>query len=153
MAAAGLPAYEVSNHARLAQESRHNLAYWRYHDYAGIGPGAHGRRLGHATVRHRKPENWMSAIAAQAQGIDSDLALTPAERAKEALVMGLRLAEGVDLERVAERSGVAVGALVDLQKVEALARNGLVARAGARLKVLPAGMLLLDAILAEIVAV
>ncbi len=63
--AAGLPAYEVSNHARPGEESRHNLTYWRYHDYCGIGPGAHGRRGGMATVRHKKPENWLAAVERQ----------------------------------------------------------------------------------------
>src|SRR3546814_5350281 len=67
--AAGLPRYEVSNHARPGEESRHNLTYWRYGDYAGIGPGAHGRRLCQATERHRKPENFLSAIARSGHGL------------------------------------------------------------------------------------
>ena len=71
-AAAGLPAYEISNHARPGEESRHNLSYWRYRSYAGIGPGAHGRRGGHATQRHRKPENWLSALARNGHGISEE---------------------------------------------------------------------------------
>ena len=96
-AAAGLPAYEISNHARPGEESRHNLAYWRYRHYAGIGPGAHGRRGGRATQRHRKPENWLAALARNGHGIVEETEIPPAERGVEALLMGLRLAEGVDL--------------------------------------------------------
>ena len=91
-AVAGIPAYEISNHARPGAESRHNLTYWRYGDYAGIGPGAHGRRNGRATLRHRKPENWLTAISRHNHGIELEEALTDSERATEALVMGLRLA-------------------------------------------------------------
>ena len=93
-AAAGLPAYETSNHARPGSESRHNLAYWRYQDYAGIGPGAHGRRGGLATVRRKKPENWLTAIERNGHGMEVEDPLTPSTRATEALLMGLRLAEG-----------------------------------------------------------
>ncbi len=75
--AAGLPAYEISNHARPGQESRHNLTYWRYGDYAGIGPGAHGRRLGMRTVRHRKPENFLSAVARNGHGIAEEDTAAP----------------------------------------------------------------------------
>ena len=77
-AAAGLPAYEISNHARPGQESRHNLAYWRYHTYAGVGPGAHGRRGGVSTQRHRKPENWLTALARNGHGIAEENAIAPA---------------------------------------------------------------------------
>lgn len=152
-AAAGMSAYEISNHARAGQESRHNLTYWRYGDYVGVGPGAHGRRGGMATERHRKPENWLSAVAEHGHGIKAQRALTPATRAIEALLMGLRLAEGVDLARIAALSGVREDALVDGQAVARLAALGLVARAGSRLTVQPAGMLLLDAILPQVVAV
>ena len=97
-ARAGLPAYEISNHARPGAESRHNLTYWRYGDYAGIGPGAHGRRGGFATQRRRKPENWIEAVARNGHGIEIEDRLTPGERATEAMLMGLRLAEGIDLD-------------------------------------------------------
>ena len=100
-ASAGLPAYEISNHARPGAESRHNLIYWRYQDYAGMGPGAHGRRLGNATQRRRKPENWIEAITRNGHGIEAETPLVPHERAIEAMLMGLRLAEGVDLDRIA----------------------------------------------------
>lgn len=150
-ARAGLPAYEISNHARAGEESRHNLTYWRYGDYAGVGPGAHGRRQGVATVRHKKPENWMNAMGRNAQGIASETVLTPQERAAEALLMGLRLREGVDLARVARMSGVA--GLVDRRAVEMLERHGLVQTEGDRLIVTDAGMPVLDGVLAEVVAV
>jgi putative oxygen-independent coproporphyrinogen III oxidase len=152
-AAAGLPAYEVSNHARPGEESRHNLTYWRQGDYAGIGPGAHGRRLRAATVRHRKPENWLAAIGRGGHGIVEEEALAPETRAAEALLMGLRLAEGIDLAAIAARTDVAREVLVDAAAVARLARLGLIVEAADRLTVTPAGMLLLDAILREIVAV
>jgi putative oxygen-independent coproporphyrinogen III oxidase len=145
MAAAGLPAYEISNHARLGAESRHNLTYWRYGDYAGIGPGAHGRRGGVATRRHKKPENWLGAVARNGHGAQEEVALTPAERASEALLMGLRLREGVDLARIGRE-------WVDLGAVARLAALGLVRLDGERLRVTEAGMPVLDAVLAEVVA-
>ena len=150
--AAGLPAYEVSNHARPGEQSRHNLAYWRYSDYAGVGPGAHGRRGGKATLRHKKPENWLDAVARQGHGLQAETALGMAEQASEALLMGLRLAEGIDLGQIAARFGFAADALVDPAKVAFYARLGLVEREGDRLTVTPAGMPLLDALLAELVA-
>ena len=142
-AAAGMPAYEISNHARPGEESRHNLAYWRYQAYAGIGPGAHGRRGGHAIRRHRKPENWLSALARNGNGIAEAQALAPAERGVEALLMGLRLAEGVAY----------APEQLEMAAVERLSAQGLLAREGERLRVTQPGMLLLDGILAEIVRV
>ncbi|MCA1662552.1 MAG: radical SAM family heme chaperone HemW [Novosphingobium sp.] len=151
-AAAGLPAYEVSNHARPGEESRHNLAYWRYRDYLGVGPGAHGRRHGKATLRHRKPENWMAAVAGSGHGIADERALGAAEQATEALLMGLRLRDGVDLAAIGARFGFAPEALVDARKVRLHRRLGLVEQSGDRLTVTPAGMPLLDALLADVVA-
>lgn len=148
-AAAGLPAYEVSNHARPGAESRHNLAYWRYRDYAGVGPGAHGRRQASATQRHRKPENWLGAVARNGHGLVSEEPLAPEARAREALLMGLRLAEGVDLTRVARVTGLAVEAIVDAGAIASL--SGLIARDGERLRVTEAGILLLDSILPRVV--
>jgi oxygen-independent coproporphyrinogen-3 oxidase len=150
--AAGLPRYEISNHARPGAESRHNLTYWRYGDYAGIGPGAHGRRGGHASVRHKKPENFLSAVRRNGHGIQSDDRLSPAERAREALIMGLRLSEGVDLAAVAARTGYPHDALIDRMAADHLARHGLIALSPPHLRVTADGMLLLDRILAEIVA-
>jgi putative oxygen-independent coproporphyrinogen III oxidase len=140
--AAGLPAYEISNHARPGEESRHNLAYWRYRPYLGIGPGAHGRRGGSATLRHRKPENWLAALARNGHGLAEETELGPRDRALEALLMGLRLSEGVELE--------AIRPALNLDAVDRLQTQGLVTRAPDRLVVTPQGRLLLDAILAEI---
>lgn len=148
-AAAGLPAYETSNHARPGAESRHNLTYWRYGDYVGIGPGAHGRRGALATVRHKKPENWLAAVARNGHGLQVEDPLAPSTRATEALVMGLRLAEGVDLARIAALAGGT--APIDARAEAGLTAQGLVARTGDRLRVTEAGALLLDAILAELV--
>ncbi len=143
-AAAGLPAYEVSNHARPGAESRHNLTYWRYSDYAGIGPGAHGRRGGMATVRHKKPENWLSALGRNGHGMEREDPLDPHDRGVEALVMGLRLAEGVDLARIPD-------APLDHKALALLETHGLVTRNGTRLIVTDAGMPVLEAILRELV--
>ncbi|MDX3910292.1 MAG: radical SAM family heme chaperone HemW [Sphingobium sp.] len=150
--AAGMPAYEISNHARPGQESRHNLTYWRYGDYAGIGPGAHGRRGGCATQRHRKPENWMAAVDRNGHGLKSEDSLSPQDLATEALLMGLRLREGVDLDHIAASSGMAREALVDGEAIARLSALGFVQAEGPHLRVLPAGMLLLDAILPQVVA-
>jgi putative oxygen-independent coproporphyrinogen III oxidase len=142
--AAGLPAYEISNHARPGEESRHNLAYWRYRDYSGIGPGAHGRRGGRFTQRHKKPENWLSALERNGHGIQDEQEITPSERGVEALLMGLRLAEGIDLGRMEYP--------IDFEAVARLSGQGLIEREGDRLRVTQPGMLLLDRILAEIVS-
>lgn len=152
-AAAGLPAYEISNHARSGQESRHNLTYWRYGTYAGIGPGAHGRREGMATLRHKKPENWMGAVRRNGHGLQSEEVLTPEDRGREALLMGLRLAEGVDLDRISALSGIPVEQLIDEAAIARLAQLDLIERQDQRLRITPAAMLLLDAILPEIVKV
>lgn len=152
-AAAAIPAYEISNHARPGEESRHNLAYWRYHDYLGVGPGAHGRRLQKATIRHKKPENYLSAIDRNGHGIAQEDVLDEPTRATEALLMGLRLAEGLDLDVVTSVSGLAASNLIDDHAIEKIAKLGLIRRSGNRLTVTPRGMPLLDAILPEIVAV
>jgi putative oxygen-independent coproporphyrinogen III oxidase len=150
-AGAGLPAYEISNHARAGQESRHNLTYWRYGDYAGVGPGAHGRRLGQRIVRHRKPENFVSALRRNGHGIAEQEPLTATECADEALVMGLRLAEGVDANAIAERFGLP--AIVNWSAVDRLVASGHLSRDGTRICTTKAGRILLDCILGEIVAV
>ncbi|THD37375.1 MAG: coproporphyrinogen III oxidase [Sphingomonas sp.] len=152
-ARAGLPAYEISNHARPGAESRHNLTYWRYRDYAGIGPGAHGRRGGFATRRRRKPENWIEAVARNSHGIEVEDRLTSGERATEAMLMGLRLAEGIDLARIVTLGERPLDMLVDTRATDRLADQGLVAREGNRLRATDAGMPVLNAILAEVVSV
>lgn len=149
--AAGLPRYEVSNHARVGQESRHNLAYWRYADYAGVGPGAHGRRLGQATERHKKPENFIAAVDRNRHGLRHETDLPANERATEAMLMGLRLTEGVDLARIEMRSGLGREAFVDADAVARLVGQGLMEQAGDRLAVTDDGILLLDSILSEVV--
>lgn len=152
-AAAGLPAYEISNHAAAGQESRHNLAYWRYQDYVGIGPGAHGRRLRQATMRHKKPENFLGAVARNDHGLKSEELLDPATQAMESLLMGLRLAKGVDISALSCRFSIDSADLLDWQAVDKLVGLGFVHRDEWKVSVLPKGFPLLDAILPEIVAV
>jgi len=148
---AGLPAYEVSNHARPGEESRHNLTYWRYGDYCGIGPGAHGRRGGVATTRHRKPENWLEAVAANGHGMSDQRDLGRREQASEAMLMGLRLSEGVDLVELAARFGLEQGDLCDPAPRDLYETQGLLRSEGPRLIVTEAGMGVLDALLGEVV--
>jgi oxygen-independent coproporphyrinogen-3 oxidase len=152
-ASAGLPAYEISNHARPGGESRHNLTYWRYQDYAGIGPGAHGRRTGVATQRRRKPENWIDAVARNGHGIEAETPLVPHERAIEAMLMGLRLAEGIDLDRIAALGEQPIEHLADLPAIERIVAQGLLARSESRLAATDSGTPVLNAILGEIVRV
>jgi putative oxygen-independent coproporphyrinogen III oxidase len=150
-ASAGLPAYEISNHAKRGSESRHNLVYWRYQEYLGIGPGAHGRRGGLATVRRKKPENWMAAIERNGHGLEVEEPLAPHTRATEALLMGLRLREGVDLARIARLGETTIAGLVDLPAIARLEDQGLARRDDDRLAITEAGMILLDAILPIVV--
>ena len=150
-AAAGLPAYEVSNHARSGEESRHNLAYWRYQDYAGIGPGAHGRRHGVATLRHKKPENWLAAVAGRGNGLKEERPLGAREQASEALLMGLRLDEGVDLAALSARFAIPASELIDRKKLALHESLGLARSDGSRIGVTPQGMPLLDALLGDLV--
>lgn len=149
-AAAGLPAYEISNHARPGAESRHNLTYWRYRDYAGVGPGAHGRRGGLATLRHKKPENWLAALDRNGHGMEREVRLDPADRAIEALLMGLRIGEGIDLDRIGDLADGAPP--INDKALERIVQQGLAQRDGSRLRVTEAGMPVLEAILREIVA-
>ncbi|MXO95752.1 coproporphyrinogen III oxidase [Erythrobacter aquimaris] len=151
-AAAGLPAYEISNHARPGQESRHNLTYWRYEDYLGIGPGAHGRRDGIATLRHKKPENYLAAVDRQGSGISESRTLTKHEQASEALLMGLRLAEGIDMTSLSSRFDVTSTTMLDDAKLRLYRDLGLVWKKADRIGVTEAGMPLLDALLGELVS-
>jgi putative oxygen-independent coproporphyrinogen III oxidase len=144
---AGLPAYEISNHAVPGEESRHNLTYWRYGEYAGIGPGAHGRvvvdGLRRATSTERGPERWAALVEAGTHGIVDDIALSRAEEADEALLMGLRLTEGLDLGRLAALTGLHLGN----RAVDDLAELGLVERLGARrLRATASGRMVLNEI-------
>ena len=148
-AAAGRPAYEISNHAAPGAESRHNLTYWRYGDYAGIGPGAHGRRGGMRTQRHRKPENFLGGLRRNGHGIAEEAQLSARERADEALVMGLRLAEGLDAGRIVDLYGVEA---VEWSAVERLVASGHLTRRRTRIALTERGRLLLDHILGAIAA-
>jgi oxygen-independent coproporphyrinogen-3 oxidase len=149
--AAGLPPYEVSNHARPGEESRHNLTYWRYQDYAGIGPGAHGRRGGMATRRHRKPENFLEAVSRGGHGLAEERALNAREQASEALLMGLRLREGVAPAELAARFGLRPDELADRERLAFHETLGLAWSDGDRIGVTPRGMPVLDALLGELV--
>ena len=149
-AAAGVPAYEISNHAAPGLESRHNLTYWRYGDYAGIGPGAHGRREGVATLRRKKPEHWLAGVNESGHGMESETSLTVAERTTEALVMGLRLAEGLDAARFVARSGTALADAVKPDAVARLVAQGLLTSDSRGLRLTTAGWPLANAVLAEI---
>ena len=152
-AAAGLPAYEVSNHARPGAECRHNLVYWRGQEYAGIGPGAHGRLdidgRRHATATERRPEAWLTQVEAIGHGLVTDEVLLPEERADEFLLMGLRLAEGIDPARYTALSG----RMLDSARIETLAAQGFVSRDhNGSLRVTPAGFPVLDAVVADLAA-
>lgn len=149
-AEAGIPAYEVSNHARTGSESRHNLAYWTYGDYVGIGPGAHGRRSGIATERLKKPESWLAALES-GSGF-SETELTPSERATEALVMGLRLGAGIDTARFQARTGVALDSILRPDRVARLVDQGLLEHDAQGLRLTPDGQPFVDTVLKEIAA-
>lgn len=155
-ARAGLAPYEVSNYAAPGAESRHNLAYWRYLDYAGIGPGAHGRimvggRLT-ATARVRAPEAWAEAVERRGHGVREEEELSAAARAREALLMGLRLAEGIDPARFLARTGVALADALDPAALAAAEAEGLVARTTAGgIATTRTGRLRLDALLPRLV--
>jgi oxygen-independent coproporphyrinogen-3 oxidase len=152
---AGLAAYEISNFARQGAESRHNLAYWRYLDYAGVGPGAHGRvRLGgalFATSRHRAPEAWAGLVERDGTGATVEEAVGPVERAREALLMGLRLAEGVSRARFAERTGIGLMDAVDMAALDGLMEEGYLVLTETHLRATAEGRKRLDALLPVLV--
>jgi oxygen-independent coproporphyrinogen-3 oxidase len=149
--AAGLPAYEISNHAAPGEECRHNLLYWRYGEYAGVGPGAHGRvvagRVRQATEAERNPERWAVEVEARGHGLAEMAPLGRAEEADEALLMGLRLTEGIDLGRLAALTGFVPGEAA----ITELAALGFVERrAGRRVCATPAGRVVLDQIVLQL---
>jgi putative oxygen-independent coproporphyrinogen III oxidase len=154
-ARAGLLAYEISNYARPGEESRHNLAYWRYLDYAGIGPGAHGRvTIGgslHATRRHRAPEPWAERVERDGDGLTANEPVAAEERAREALLMGLRLAEGIDLTRFAARTGRTVAESVDASVLTQCVAEGYLMETPNRLGATREGRIRLDSLLAALV--
>ena len=150
---AGLPAYEISNHARPGGECRHNLVYWRGHDYAGIGPGAHGRltidarRV--ATETEKRPESWLMRVEAAGSGLIVDEKLTAGEAADEFLLMGLRLAEGIEPARYTALSG----RTLDPKRIAVLREEGAVeTTTDGRLRVTLSGFPSLDAVVADLAA-
>jgi oxygen-independent coproporphyrinogen-3 oxidase len=149
-AARGLFAYEVSNLAAPGAEARHNIQYWTYGDYVGIGPGAHGRRLGRASERAKKPEAWLAGVRDAGHGMVSDAVLSVQERATEALVMGLRLAAGIDRAAFAARTGMALADALRGDRVARLVAQGLLEDDAAGVRLTPAGQPLVDAVLREV---
>jgi putative oxygen-independent coproporphyrinogen III oxidase len=152
-AAAGLPTYEISNHARPGAECRHNLVYWRAHEYAGIGPGAHGRLdidgARRATATERRPESWLMRVESSGHGVTTDETLTAEQMADEFLLMGLRLAEGVDPERYERLAGRPL----DERRIAILHDEGAVETTpDGRLRVTLAGFPVLDAVVADLAA-
>jgi putative oxygen-independent coproporphyrinogen III oxidase len=152
-ASAGLPAYEVSNHARPGAECRHNLVYWRYGEYAGIGPGAHGRLVAdgarRATATEKRPEAWLMRVEALGHGLTTDDPLSRDEQADEFLLMGLRLTEGIDPGRYAALAGRPL----DTQRIAALVGHGFVETTlDGRLRVTRSGFPVLDAVVADLAA-
>ncbi len=150
---AGLPAYEVSNHARVGAECRHNLVYWRGHDYAGVGPGAHGRLTINgrrvATATEKRPEAWLMRVEESGTGLIVEEKLTSGEAADEYLLMGLRLAEGIDPARYSALSGRALNP----KRISILREEGAVeTTADGRLRVTQSGFPLLDAVVADLAA-
>ncbi len=152
-AEAGLPAYEISNHARPGAECRHNLVYWRGNEYAGIGSGAHGRlnvgNFRYATETEKRPESWLLRVEARGIGLTVDEKLTPGETADEYLLMGLRLADGIDPQRFS----VLAGRAIDPTRLSFLREQGTVEyTTGGRLRVTQSGFPLLDAVVADLAA-
>lgn len=150
-AAVGLPAYEISNHARPGFESRHNLNYWQYLDYAGIGPGAHGRLTlpegKVATKQYRAPETWMKAVMS-GSGEEELLPLSPQEQATEALMMGLRLTSGLQLSRLYSLGP----SIIDQDALKALVDGGYLVKNDTTLKATPLGRQCLNAVLKRLIS-
>ena len=156
MGAACLPAYETSNHARSGQESRHNLTYWRYGEYAGIGPGAHGRLIvdgqRHAVTRRRLPERWLAAVSADGHGTDTETALAREDRAAEMVMMTLRLVDGLSRAEFAAEIGDDPVDWIGADRVDRLVELDLLSVTATDLVVRPAGRPLLNSLLAELLA-
>lgn len=153
--AAGLPAYEISNHARPGAECRHNLLYWQGDDYLGIGPGAHGRQTDEegtvwALRQFRAPERWRQEVRQHGHGIQERTPLSPEERGEELILMGLRLREGLALDDFARRCAKPLEDVVDSQALALLRREGFLSPDSRRLQATPAGRLLLNAVIARL---
>ncbi len=147
---AGLPAYEISNHARPGHESRHNLLYWRYGEYAGVGPGAHSRLAAgenrRAIIAEKHPETWRDLVSTQGHGMISDTIVPPPDQASEYLLMGMRIVEGIDLDRYAALAGREI----DSSKIAGMKSMGLIKREGQTLRATADGRKLLNAVIAEL---
>jgi putative oxygen-independent coproporphyrinogen III oxidase len=154
--AAGLPGYEISNHARPGEASRHNLTYWRYGDYLGVGPGAHGRLtvdgVKHATQQKRAPETWLAAVERDGHGTEAMTALSAAERAEELLMMGLRLAEGIERQRFRAELGAEPEMLLDRDGLEICRQGRFVTLDAQRLTATRNGRQRLNAVLHRLLA-
>lgn len=149
-AQAGLPAYEVSNHARPGGESRHNLTYWRGGDYVGVGPGAHGRLNGAATRQHRAPDVWLRRVEENGHADQGHETLDPHTRAQELLMMGLRLEEGVHARAFARQCGLDLWTVIDAARFAELETDGLLRRTATGIAATRAGQLLLNAVTAAL---
>ena len=160
---AGFPAYEISNHAKDGAACRHNLTYWRGGDYVGVGPGAHGRltvsgvwgsarQTTIATRQIKAPALWFNRIAAQGYGTQEELALTPKNRAEELVMVGLRLAEGVDKARFERLAGRPLSEIIDAKALTALAGDDYLTDSPATLTATAKGRLALNAVLRELLA-
>ena len=153
---AGMPLYEISNHARPGSECRHNLVYWRYEDYVGVGPGAHGRITVDgrktATRQERAPETWMTRVQNEGHATAEERPIDAADAAQEALVMGLRLAEGIEAARFERQTGMALAQAVDAKRLQKLIAGGLAASDARSLRATPAGMRVLNSLIAELAA-
>lgn len=151
---AGLPAYEISNHARDGEACLHNLACWRYEDYVGVGPGAHGRietgGARYATRQHAGPETWLASVERAGHGTAASRPLSPDEQAREMLMTGLRLREGVPLARLERRTGSAPDRVIDHDRVARLVAAGYLEDRACRLRATEAGRPLLNRLLAEL---
>jgi oxygen-independent coproporphyrinogen-3 oxidase len=154
--AAGLPAYEISNHARTGAACRHNLIYWRYQDYVGIGPGAHGRfaegDTKRATRRASGPENWLGLVEEQGHGTVETTVVTGQDRVEEALMMGLRLSEGIERAQFASVAGADPVAALGEARLAPLVAAGFLEVEPGRLRATPAGRQRLNALLERLIA-
>ncbi len=153
---ANLPAYEISNHARIGHECRHNLTYWYYGDYVGIGPGAHGRitvqnkKL--ATRTHRAPEEWLKRVAEHRHGVTEQTEVSARDQLEEMLLMGLRLTDGISRDRIRRDFGQDLTALLNPMRLETLTRHNLLALTDQKIQATHEGRLRLNAVLGELVS-
>ncbi|HTP83761.1 MAG TPA: radical SAM family heme chaperone HemW [Alphaproteobacteria bacterium] len=156
LAAAGLPAYEISNHARPGSECRHNLVYWRYEDYVGVGPGAHGRlsldgkKL--AMRQERAPETWLAAVRDRGHATAEAREIAPRDAAEEAFMMGLRLTEGVAAGSFRDRTGVELDDVLDQNRLPDLIDGGFIQRDGLGLRATRHGRRVLNTVIAQLLA-